>query len=127
MPYNESLTMYKVIALLKAKSDISREEFIEYYENNHVPLILRHMPQMVDYRRNYVQFDTVDLAEGVTELDFDAVTEFCFSNRADYDSANLVFNLPEVLSEIIHDEEQFLDRDKTRLFVVEEHVSKIDL
>ena len=118
--------MLKVVALLKARSDIAREEFIEYYENKHVPLILRHMPKMVDYRRNYVQFDTAYLGEKITELDFDAVTEFCFRTRADYDSANLVFNDPAIMSEIVHDEEQFLDRDKTRLFVVDEYLSEFD-
>ena len=104
-----------------------RDEFIAYYENNHVPLILRHMPQIVDYRRNYVKLDTIYGGDGNAELDFDVVTEFCFDNKEEYDSANLIFNMPDVLSEIIQDEEQFLDRDKTRLFVVEEHASKFDL
>jgi len=116
--------MYKVIALLKSKPGLSREDFINYYEVNHVPLILRHMPQIVHYRRNYVQFATY-LAEEVAGLDFDVVTEFCFRNKADYDAANLVFNDPDVMSEIVHDEEHFLDRGETRLFVVQEYVSEI--
>ncbi len=119
--------MYKVIALIKAKSGISRDDFIKYYENKHVPLILRHMPQIVDYRRNYVQFDTAYLAEDVTELDFDAVTEFSFNSREEYDSAYAAFDEPSVMNEIVSDEEHFLDRGKTRLFVVQEHTSKIGL
>ena len=31
--------MYKYMILMKKKASISREEFIDYYENQHVPLM----------------------------------------------------------------------------------------
>jgi len=118
--------MYKVIALLKAKPGMSKDDFIEYYENKHAPLIRRHMPLIVDYRRNYVQPDTTFfLTDNAQKLDFDVVTEFSFNSREDFDTAYSIFNDPSVTSEITDDEDMFLDRGKTRLFVVEEYMSKI--
>lgn len=116
--------MYKAIALLKARPGLSKERFVAYYEQHHVPLILRLMPQIKDYRRNYVQVQGAYLAAGVAGLDFDAVTELWYSTEADYQAAMAVLNDPAILKEIADDEEQFLDRDKTRMFVVEEHASR---
>lgn len=120
---NKAERMYKAIALLKARPGLSRERFIAYYEQHHVPLILRLMPQIKDYRRNYVQTRGAYLAAGVAELDFDAVTELWYSTEADYQAAMAVLNDPAILKQIADDEEHFLDRDKTRMFVVEEHAS----
>ncbi|MBS0580704.1 MAG: EthD domain-containing protein [Proteobacteria bacterium] len=116
--------MYKAIALLKAKPGLSRERFVAYYERHHVPLILRFMPQIKDYRRNYVQAHGAYLAAGVAELDFDAVTELWYASEADYRAAMAVLNDPAILKAIADDEAQFLDRDKTRMFVVEEHATE---
>ncbi len=116
--------MFKAIALLKARPGLSRERFVAYYEQQHVPLILRFMPQISDYRRNYVQADGAYLGAGVTALDFDAVTELWYSTEADYRAAMAVLNDPAILKAIADDEEHFLDRAKTRMFVVEEHATE---
>jgi uncharacterized protein (TIGR02118 family) len=115
--------MYKAIALLKAKAGMPKEKFIEYYEGHHVPLILRLMPQIADYRRNYAQTESAYLAKDISTLDFDAVTELWYRTKADYESAAALLKNPAILKEIADDEEHFLDRGKTRMFVVEEYVS----
>lgn len=115
--------MFKAIALLKARGDLSRERFIAYYEQHHVPLIMRLMPQILDYRRNYVQARDAYLAGGISVLDFDAVTELWYRTEADYRAAAAVLEDPAILKQITDDEENFLDRDKTRMFVVEEYAS----
>src|SRR4051794_23140148 len=101
--------MYKAIALLKAKPGLSRERFIEYYENHHVPLILRLMPQIMDYKRNYLLPETAYIAKDIATLDFDAVTELRYRSKADYESAAALLNDPAILKEIGDDEENFLD------------------
>jgi hypothetical protein len=83
------------------------------------------MPQILDYRRNYVQAQNAYLARGISELDFDAVTELWYRSEADYQAAAALLKDPAVLKEIVDDEEHFLDRDKTRMFVVEERASPI--
>jgi len=116
--------MFKAVALLKARPGISREQFVEYYEKHHVPLILRLMPQILDYRRNYVRTADAYLAKDITALDFDAVTELWYRSRADYESAAAVLRDAAVFQQIADDEEHFLDRGKTRMFVVEEYVTQ---
>ena len=49
--------VYKSIALLKCKPELTREDFIAYYENNHVPLIRRLLPGICGYRRNFISPD----------------------------------------------------------------------
>ena len=53
--------MVKMIALLRRKAGMSREDFIQYYETKHVPLILKHVKIMADYRRSYVVPGNMDV------------------------------------------------------------------
>lgn len=117
--------MFKAIALLKCKEGLSRAEFIHYYETRHVPLILSHQPQIRDYRRNFINLEGAFIYPGTTAPDFDVVTELWFDSRAAYDEALAVITRKDVAEIIARDEENFLDRSKTRFFTVDEHIAKI--
>jgi hypothetical protein len=84
---------FKVIALLSRRQDVSKADFIDYYETKHVKLI----------RSN-----------------FDVVTELWFKDRAGYEAMLAAHANPEVGQAIADDEANFLDRSKTRFFIVEE-------
>lgn len=111
--------MIKVIALLKAKPGLSRAEFIAYYETRHAPLILSLLPEIADYRRNYVD-RTGAFESAVAAIDFDSVTEMRFADRAAYDRFLACAARPEVAQAIAEDEENVFDRAATRMFVVDE-------
>lgn len=115
----------KVIAMLRKRADISREEFIRYYNENHAPLILSLMPGIVEYRRNFTVFSNAYVNEDAAPFDFDVLTEIRFRDRATYDAAMTVAADPAVAQRIADDEENFLDRTGTRMFVVEEVSSQI--
>lgn len=115
--------MFKSVALLCQRSDISREEFIDYYENKHSALILRLLPGILDYRRNYVEREGAFLYPGVSALDFDVVTELRFADRAAYDRFIAKASEPDIARQIAEDEENLFDRSLTRMFVVEEQRS----
>ncbi len=115
----------KVIAMLRKRADISREAFIRYYNENHAPLILSLMPGIVEYRRNFTVFDGAYVNAGAAPFDFDVLTEIRFRDRAAYDAAMVVAADPAVAQRIADDEENFLDRAGTRMFVVEETSSRI--
>ena len=115
----------KVIAMLRKRADISREAFIRYYNENHAPLILSLMPGIVEYRRNFTVFDNAFVNDGAALFDFDVLTEIRFRDRATYDAAMVVAADPAVAQRIADDEENFLDRSGTRMFVVEEASSLI--
>ena len=113
--------MLKTIALLKKKPNLSREEFIRYYESRHSVLIRRLIPEIVGYRRNFVHPEGAFLPEGVEGLDFDVVTEIWFASRAAYDAAMHRASEPDIARQIAEDEENLFDRSATRMFVVEEN------
>ena len=62
----------------------------------------------------------VIMALGMAAPDFDVVTELWFADRAADEAMLAAHARPEVGGAIAADEENFLDRSKTRFFVVEE-------
>jgi uncharacterized protein (TIGR02118 family) len=112
--------MFKVIALLTRKPGISREAFIDYYETRHVPLIWSLFPYIAEYRRNFVDLTGAIISTGTTPPDFDSVTELWFHDRAGYDAMLNAHATTDAGDKIAKDEENFLDRSKTRFFIVEE-------
>lgn len=115
----------KVIAMLRKRESISRDEFIRYYDENHAPLILSLLPGIVEYRRNFTVFENAYVNDSAAPFDFDVLTEIRFASRAAYEAAMQVAADPEVAQRIAEDEENFLDRSGTRKFVVEETASPI--
>lgn len=116
---------FKVVALLKRRADQTREQFIDYYETRHAPLILKLTPGIVGYRRNFADFEGAYVFPDAAPFDFDVVTELWYADRAAYDHAMAVTAQPEIWAQIEADEMNFLDRGKTRLFVVEERISDL--
>jgi hypothetical protein len=111
---------FKVMALLGKKAGLSKADFIDYYENHHVPLIGGMFDGIVEYRRSYINLDGAIMAEGVSPPDFDVVTELWFKDRSGYEAMLAGPGNPEVAKRVADDEEHFLDRGKTRFFVVDE-------
>jgi hypothetical protein len=108
--------MLKVMAFLTKKEGMETQAFIEYYENNHVPLILSLAPAPIIYKRNYLVRGDEFKADGV--IGFNVVTELVFFDRATY----LAWGA-RMGEQVIADELKFLDRSRTRAYVVEEHMT----
>lgn len=50
--------MFSTILTIRKREDISREGFMDYYENKHAPLMVKLLPNtMLSYRRNYILED----------------------------------------------------------------------
>ncbi|ANI79788.1 MULTISPECIES: nuclear transport factor 2 family protein [Sphingobium] len=112
--------MFKCVALLKRRRDLSREAFIDYYETQHAPLIRRLLPGIIDYRRNYVDLEGAFIFPGASPIDFDVITEIWLADKPAYDRFTAVAAQDEIALQIAQDEENFLDRAATRMMVVEE-------
>lgn len=112
--------MFKCIALLKRKPKLSHEAFVDYYETKHAPLIRRLLPGIVDYRRNYVDIDGAFLFPDAAPIDFDVITEIWLDDKVAYDRFLAVAAQEDVAQQIARDEENFLDRGRSRMLVVEE-------
>src|ERR1700722_2934362 len=79
----------KIIALFRRKSGLSMQEFMEYYENKHVPMILKIAPFMMDYRRNFVRSGSEEMPAvigGAPECD--VITEAWFENHEAFEKFN---------------------------------------
>lgn len=113
--------MLKCVAMLKAKQGLSRDQFIEYYESNHAPLILKLMPEIIRYRRNF--FETEGAFEFGAPREFDVVTELWFEDRDAYDRFVERSTDPDIARQIAEDEENVFDRAATRMYIVEERSS----
>src|ERR1700757_2576958 len=110
--------MIKVFGYLKRKPGLSAQEFADYYEDNHVPLVLSKARLPLVYKRNYIQRGDAFNIEG-DEIGFDCMTELVFADRD-----NLLAWMTSLGGdEIARDEENFIDRAKTRAYVVDERTS----
>jgi EthD domain len=115
--------MLKIMAFLTKKEDIETRAFIEYYENHHVPLIRSLAPTPIGYKRNYLvrgdEFNIEDRA-----IDFDVVTELVFPDRAAYLAWGAQLSRSDSGEHVVSEDElKFLDRSRTRAYVVEEFVT----
>jgi uncharacterized protein (TIGR02118 family) len=115
--------MIKLITLIPRKPGMSREAFIDYYENHHAPLTQALFPQAVKYVRNYPTSDNLHYAGAAISgaVPFDAVTEHWFADQAAYDAmmANFAAD-PEKFRVLSEDEARFCDRERMVMFLVEE-------
>ena len=113
--------MLKIMAFLSKREDIETLAFIEYYEHRHVPLIRSLAPTPIGYKRNYlVRGDEINVEDD--SIDFDVVTELVFPDRAAYLAWGAQLSASSSGEPIISaDESRFLDRSRTRAYVVEEY------
>jgi hypothetical protein len=114
--------MFKVFGFLTKKQDMETRAFIDHYENNHVPLICGLAPSPIVYKRNYlVRGDEIDREED--GIDFDVVTELVFSDREAYLAWIAAVGTGTAGEQVSADEGRFLDRTRTRSYVIEEHTT----
>jgi uncharacterized protein (TIGR02118 family) len=115
-------TTVKMIAFFKRKPGMSVEEFQDYYENKHVPTIMKILaPFMMDYRRNFVCGVPPIAGEAP---DCDVITEAWFETRDAFEQFGSAAAKHREM--IAQDELKFIDTKSLRMFIVEEHSSEAD-
>jgi len=115
--------MIKMVTLIPRKRGMSREEFIDYYENHHVPLALALFPQIKKCVRNYPSTGNFHYVGSVASptVPIDAVTEHWFADQASYDEMMTKFaSDPEKFRRLSEDEDKFCDKERMIMFMVEE-------
>ena len=110
--------MIKVSIYLTRRADTSPEEFSDYWRNEHAPLLLS-LDDFTSRVRRYVQqYRVREIADEVPSLSYDGVAEIWLDQLTDLAE---LFDSPEYRRVVAADEEKFLDRSKTTLFVTTEH------
>lgn len=124
---------FKLIMTMKKRADMSREDFISYYNTKHLPFMSTVLQSTGEgkrvHRRNFVQLDDPFLdivGEGravTSNPDFDAVTEVIFENREDAIAMFTAFFDSKNIERIKNDERNFVQLDSVKTYVVEEHMA----
>lgn len=114
--------MFKILAYLVKREGMTIEEFIDYYENHHVPLIVSLAPPPAVYKRHYVQRGNA-MNIGEAGLDFDVVVEQAFADPAAFESWIGAVTAGDAGEQVAADEARFLDRSRTRASVVSDYVT----
>ena len=110
--------MFKLFGFVSKREDMTFGDFIDYYENHHVPLILSTAPAPTVYKRHYVDRDGMDSA--ASAIDCDAIVEQEFADRATFTAWLAAVTTGPAGERVAADEARFLDRSRTRACVVSE-------
>lgn len=125
--------MIKLIFLIKRRSDLTAEQFRDYYEKNHVELARKYFRDIiVDYRRNYVQSAMVNPVDnaaggGDTAFGFDVVTEMVLKDETALEEMMRRFGDPSLQGLIAEDEGNFMERSALTMIRCDEVVAWSDL
>lgn len=108
--------MYKFIALIPRRDDVSRDFFQNYYETQHAPLALGYFRGFNKYLRNHI----VEELSG-SAPDFDVFSEFWYESMEELAKSG-AFLESELAPIIREDERQFMDQSRIRALSTEEHL-----
>lgn len=111
--------MFKVLAFLSKRADLSTEAFVDYYETKHIPFMMSLAPNPILYKRRYLTRGTeMEAANG--SIDFDVVTEVGFPDRETFVAWMAEVFKPGNAERVVEDEARFLDRARSRSYVVDD-------
>lgn len=115
--------MRKAYYFLWHRAGIDRNEFMEYYENTHLDLIIDKVPKHDDFRRSYPAWDRSSTPlQGLKP--FDAITAITYEKRATFEEAVAIVYSQPFNKIIIEDELRFLNRSRMRFVVVDEVIAR---
>ena len=118
--------MIKFVMCLTRKEGMSREEFQDYWMNNHGPFFMKNADTM--RAKKYVQSLTLDtpLNEGLKDSrgmmnEYDGVAEVWFESEQELMAAMSSEEGQKLSAALLEDEQNFIDHSKSTAFIVKEH------
>lgn len=118
--------MIKLIMCLTRHPDLSREEFQDYWKNQHGPFFMKNASAM--RAKKYVQSHTLDspLNEGMKASrglipEYDGVAEVWFESEPDLMEGMGSPEGQELAEALLEDEQAFIDHSKSAAFIVQEY------
>ncbi|MCB2059367.1 MAG: EthD domain-containing protein [Novosphingobium sp.] len=112
--------MFKQVCLLTRRPGMSMEEFKDYYENVHAPLLATMMPQARRYVRRFVQPEGNPLAGSMPEVPFDCLMELWWDSREEFEACMASLGEGDSFQKIYEDEEKIFASHDNPVFSVEE-------
>jgi hypothetical protein len=117
----------KLVYCLRRRADLSPQEFSSYWRTDHAQLVRRHADAMgvIRYVQSHSFAPEVDseLRAGRELVEaYDGVAEIYFESLEAMASANTKPGAETIRAELVADEDRFIDRGRSCMFVAEEHV-----
>lgn len=109
--------MIKLSIFLTRRADLTHEEFVEYWTHKHTPLIASVPDGAVPVRRYVQLLPSGDEIPGIRSAYYDGVAELWVDDIAD---AARWFTSDTYTTAIATDEENFIDRSRTRFLYTTE-------
>lgn len=113
--------MRKMIVLLKRKAGMSKEQFLDYYENHHLILASQHFGDLIaDHARYYPAELATFPDEWVGMIpqsgieDYDAISVYTYKDEASGAEYGRRMADVDLSRQLIEDELRFLDRSACR-------------
>ena len=118
--------MIKFVMCITRHPDLSREQFLDYWKNQHGPFFMQNAATM--RAKKYRQCHTIDspLNDGLREsrgmmAEYDGVAEVWFESEADLMQAMSSPEGQQLAAALQQDENTFIDHARSSAFIVEEH------
>jgi hypothetical protein len=124
--------MLKQVVFLRKRPDLTMEQFMDYYENQHSRLSARMgakpaLPNAQRYVRRYLTPVGNPLTGEVIDPGYDCIMEIWWNSREDFDAAMKGLKNPEMLDARLADERQLFASNSNPVCLVDEHDSPVGL
>jgi hypothetical protein len=114
-------TAFKILLFMKRRPGLTMAEFVDYYENHHVPLALKYGSSMTGYTRRYLTPQPNAATGQNEELPYDVITELSYDDETTFQRTLAYLSRSAMPDEIVEDEKRLFDRAKQRMATVIEH------
>lgn len=121
--------MFKQICFFRKRPDMSMDQFLDYYENQHSQLSKRQgrapsLPGACRYVRRYLRPEKNPVTGQVIDPGFDCLMEIWWDSREDFERSQAIISDPARLQFIREDElNLFASHDNPVASVIEEYDS----
>ena len=121
--------MFKQICFFRKRPDMTMEEFLDYYENQHSQLSKRmgrapSLPNAQRYVRRYLKPEKNPVTGQVIDPGYDCIMEIWWNSREDFENSQRIISSPDRLPAIKEDEMNlFASHDNPVCSVIEEYDS----
>ena len=121
--------MLKQICFFRKRPDMTMDEFMDYYENQHSQLAKKMgakpaIPNAVRYVRRYLVPETNPVTGQIHDPGYDCIMEIWWNSREDFENSQRIIGSPDRLPAIKEDEMNlFASHDNPVCSVIEEYDS----
>jgi hypothetical protein len=121
--------MFKQLCFFRKRPDMTMEEFLDYYENQHSQLAKKAglkpaLPNAQRYVRRYLKPEKNPVTGQVIDSGYDCLMEIWWNSREDYERSFAIISDPERLPAVMADEARlFASHNNPVCSVIEEYDS----